>query len=98
MKPPDLVFPEDFEEYAWEIEAKGWFLCPVRVGGRTADVTFYDPARLAQDVSADHASGVPFAVTRLVVIERVTADRMREALGLLPENFFADLTPNQPGS
>ncbi|GHH71568.1 hypothetical protein [Promicromonospora soli] len=96
MKPPELVLPEDFGEYAWEVEAKGWFQCPVRAGGQTANVTFYDPARLAQDVSADHASRVPFTVTRLVVIERVTADLMREALGLLPEEFFADPTSNQP--
>ena len=49
---PELILPIDFPSYEWEVESKGYFCdATVRVGGRTLMVTFFDPARLAQDIA-----------------------------------------------
>ena len=46
-----LTLPEDFEDYAWEAEAKGVFWdTSARIGDREVTVTFYDPVRLSQDI------------------------------------------------
>jgi hypothetical protein len=48
-----VEFPEGFEGYAWEHEAKGWLQGAVAIiDGRRYALTFYDPTRLSQDIEA----------------------------------------------
>ncbi|SEE94928.1 hypothetical protein [Jiangella alba] len=86
---PELRLPGDFPDHAWEVEAKGWFAAEVALpGGGTRTVTFYDPVRLRQDVEADLDAGRPVSITRLIVVERVTADLMARAVASLPGGFL----------
>ncbi|PZF85182.1 hypothetical protein [Jiangella anatolica] len=85
----ELRLPADFGDYAWEVEAKGWFPADVTApDGTTYRVTFYDPVRLRHDVEADLAAGRTVPIARLIVVERVTADHMARAVARLPESFF----------
>ncbi len=84
-----LVLPEDFLEYAWEVEAKGVFWGgSVELASRRFGVTFYDPVRLEQDVRDEVASGRPVAISRLLVIARLTVAEMEAAVQAAPEEFF----------
>lgn len=86
----ELRLPDDFDDYAWEVEAKGWFPADVAVrDGGVHQVIFYDPVRLRQDVEADLAESRPATFARLVVVERVTATAMTHAVANLPAEFFA---------
>lgn len=85
---PELVLPPDFDEYAWEVEAKGYCPASASVGERSVEVTFYDPTRLAQTIADDLTAGRSFAEHRLFVVPRVTRDAMREALRAAPIQLF----------
>jgi hypothetical protein len=77
----ELVLPTDFDDYAWELESKGYFgEAAVRIGDQQVGVTFYEPTRLSQDIAEELAAGRPFAVPRLLVLERVTLENMRFAV------------------
>lgn len=84
-----LVLPPDFDDYAWEVEAKGvlWDAA-VRISGRACPITFYDPVRLQQDVSEVLADGRDFSAIRLLVVKRVTLENMREAVNRAPAELF----------
>lgn len=86
----ELVFPPDFQEYAWEVEAKGVFWdATVRVGDLTLPVIFYDPVRLAQDVQEELAVRPAFVARRLLVVPAVTVENMRRAVSSAPTEFFS---------
>ena len=74
----DLHLPADFEDsYALE---KGYYSgARLSFGGRTYSLTFYDPVRLAQDVSAEQEHGAIFFEPNLVVVERVDRKRIEAA-------------------
>lgn len=81
---PALLLPDDFDDYAWEIEAKGVFLnVGVRLGDRIVNVTFYDPVRLQQEIESDLLAGRAFAVERLRVVSKVTRENMQAAIANL---------------
>lgn len=80
-----LVVPEDFDGYAWEVEAKGVFWdATIKGGGPQFSVTFYDASRLAQDIAAEIAAGRPFIVQRLIVVKRITREAMVQAVESIP--------------
>ncbi len=84
-----LVLPTDFPEYAWEVAAKGVFWdAKVVVEGTPVPVTFYDPARLSQDVSEELTERVGFELRRTLVIPALTEDNMRRAVDRAPDEFF----------
>lgn len=86
---PILRLPDDFEDYAWEVEAKGVFWdARVVLGGLELPVTFYDPVRLAQDVEEDVESQRSFAVRNLIVVGRLTIEEMTTAIAALAPGFF----------
>lgn len=86
---PILRLPDDFEDYAWEVEAKGVFWDAwIALGGLELPVTFYDPVRLAQDVEEDVKSQRSFAVRHLIVVGRLTIEEMTTAVAALPPGFF----------
>jgi hypothetical protein len=65
----EIEFPEGFDDYAWEVESKGWLSgVVVTIGDRRFSVTVYDPIRLAQEIrDAMDRSGAFFEHNLLVV-------------------------------
>ncbi|MGL5829753.1 MAG: hypothetical protein ACRC0L_09325 [Angustibacter sp.] len=84
-----LVLPQDIEDYEWELESKGYFLgAAVLVGEQMLSVTFYEPVRLAQDIAEELSASRVFAVRRLLIVEKVTLEHMREAVVRAPSEVF----------
>lgn len=85
----ELVLPADFDDYAWEVESKGYFAeASVRIGQRVVSVEFYEPVRLAQDVTEGLTAARPFVVARLIVLDRVTRKNMLAAVAKAPATMF----------
>lgn len=86
---PILKLPDNFEDYAWEVEAKGVFWdARLVLDNAELSVTFYDPVRLAQDVEEDVKSQGCFVVQNLIVVRRVTIEDMTSAVAALAADFF----------
>lgn len=86
-----IIPPADFDEYDWRLtESKGYLDVDVELGdGRVAQVSFYDPVRLAQDIEAEFDEGsVPVSWKRLIVVRTVTPETLQQALDALPAGFF----------
>ena len=87
-----LELPADFDAHAWEVEAKGvLFDVVLRVAGERVTLVFYDPIRLAQDVSACVDAGRIFFEGHVVVVPRVT----REAIEAAAASVAAQLAAKQ---
>jgi hypothetical protein len=85
-------WPDDFDDYAWEVESKGWFDgVTVEWNGASIRPVFYDPVRLSQAISDELAGGLFFRESNLVVIENVTRDHMDAAIAALSEEDLARL-------
>jgi len=79
-----FVLPADFDDYAWEVEAKGWFSeARMTVSGKHYRLNFYDPVRLAQTIEGDLQEGPVFFEPNLVVVPTVTKSNMERAVKLL---------------
>ncbi len=77
----EVILPDDFGEYAWEVEAKGVFWdVRLRYRGREFALTFYEPERLAQDIRAELDGSAAFCEQNLVVVEKVTKEHMESAV------------------
>lgn len=80
-EPPMLVLPEDFDDYAWEVEAKGVFWeVRLRYDGLEYPLTFYEPVRLAQDISDQLKASPVFFEQNLMVVPKVTREAMELAV------------------
>ena len=92
MPEHELELPEDFAEYEYEYEAKG-YLAGARIlrGGEHAQVVFYDPVRLAQDIEDELAAGNCPAYPNLVVVPEITKQSITRAVESLAESDFAEL-------
>lgn len=76
-----LILPSDFDEYAWEVEAKGWFSdVMVNVAGKAYKLNFYDPARLNQEIEDDLSGKVAFVGGNLVVVRSVNRANIEVAV------------------
>jgi len=85
----ELVLPPDFEDYAWEVEAKGVFWdATVRMGDASVAVTFYDPARLSQEIIDELNDRSSFELLRTLVVPSVTEKEMRDAVARASLGFF----------
>ncbi|CAN1576165.1 hypothetical protein MCELHM10_03905 [Paracoccaceae bacterium] len=72
-----LALPADFDDYAPDLEAKGWFGDAVLiVSGRRFRLCFYDPVRLAQEIESEFERGAEFFEPNLVVIPSITKQKM----------------------
>jgi hypothetical protein len=93
-----LQFPPGFEDYEWEVEAKGWLPGVVAViDERRYTLTVYDPARLAQDVDDVLKEGRPFFEPNLVVVASVTRESIASAIQeIVQTGRLVDLRPD-PG-
>jgi hypothetical protein len=82
-----LVFPEGFDDYAWEVESKGWFgEARLTFMGRSYRMNFYEPVRLAQEIEAELERGSPFFEPNLVVVPSVTRQNMETAVEFLVQS------------
>jgi hypothetical protein len=76
-----LELDETFDDYAWETEAKGWFPNAIAiVDQRRYRITFYDSARLAQDIADELKAAEVFFEPNLVVVPSVTRQNMENAI------------------
>ncbi len=75
-----IDLPEDFEEYAWEVSAKGWFQATVIIHETSYTLTFYDLVRLIQEVESSHADSAQFFARNLVILETVGRSQMETAV------------------
>ncbi|CAM4095574.1 hypothetical protein [Corallococcus exiguus] len=91
-----LEFPPGFEDYAWEVEAKGWLPGVVAViHGRRYTLTVYDPARLTQGVDEALKGGRAFLERNLVVVASVTRERIVSAIQeIFQTGRVSDLRPD----
>lgn len=76
-----LSFPADFEDYQSEWESKGWFRgATLVVSGERYVLSFYDPARLHQEIADELQKQVVFAEPNLLVIATVTRENIEKAV------------------
>jgi hypothetical protein len=81
-----LDFPEGYEEYACEVESKGWFGdARLSFSGRRYRLNFYDPVRLAQEIESELQRGRCFLEPNLVVVRSLTRPNMEAAAAQLIE-------------
>lgn len=86
-----LNLPADFDDHAWEVEAKGWFGgAQLKAAGKTYKLNFYDPVRLAQEIEAVLATGRVFFEPNLVVVKSVTRGEMEQAAESLMSSVLLD--------
>ncbi|WP_271200024.1 hypothetical protein [Methylopila turkensis] len=86
MTPADacLVLPVDFDECASIVRCKGWFSdVKAIVGGARYSLTFYDPARLGQEIENEMEARGIFFEKNLIVVRSVTRSNMEKALVFL---------------
>lgn len=96
MTTHELVLPEDFQGYAWEVASKGWFSGAVllHLNNRYL-LTFYDPVRLGQEIRDVLRRQPLFIEPNLLVVESITEAAMRKAVDYavaegLVRNFVAE--------
>jgi hypothetical protein len=101
LTPYGIEFPEGFNDYAWEAEAKGWLQGAIAIiEGRRYRVTFYDPTRLAQDIEDELKGAAVFLERNLVVVQSVTRAKMEAAIDVVARTGRqSDMVPEaeEPG-
>jgi hypothetical protein len=76
-----IEFPEGFDEFEWEVEAKGWLQgVVVTIDRRRYKVTFYDPTRLAQDIEGELQERSVYLESNVLVVQSVTRANMQKAV------------------
>jgi len=84
MQDYSLNFPEDFDDYEWEVSAKGCFSeASLTVAGIRYRLSFYDAIRLQQEIESALESGIVFFEPNLLVIKAVDKAKIEEAVELL---------------
>ncbi|SFX46658.1 hypothetical protein SAMN03097694_2324 [Janthinobacterium lividum] len=79
-----LVFPDDFDDYEWEVTAKGCFSeVFLTVTGICYRLSFYDATRLRQEIDSALDSGQMFFEPNVLVIKKVDKEQMEKAAELL---------------
>ena len=82
-----LVLPDDFDDYEWEVTAKGYFPeARMKVSGKQYRLNFYDPVRLRQEIESRLKGGTLFFEPNLVVVPSVTKLLMHHAADLLVQS------------
>ena len=93
-----FVLPADFDDYAWEVEAKGCFAeTMMTVAGKRFRLNFYDPVRLSQEIESELERGAAFFEPNLVIVRSVTKSDMQQAAEMLAQSGqAATLVPEEP--
>lgn len=77
-----LELPDDFDDYSWEVESKGWFsLAVAEIDNNRYEINFYDPVRLSQEIESEfeYTSSV-FYEKNLLIIPTVDRIHMEKAI------------------
>ncbi|MFO1111434.1 MAG: hypothetical protein U1E61_19855 [Bradyrhizobium sp.] len=75
-----LELPADFENYAWEVKAKGWFSeARIITAERRYKINFYDLTRLTQHIKDEFERGQIFFEPNLVIVQSITPACMQRA-------------------
>lgn len=75
-----LALPSNFEEYEWEVTAKGTFSeAQLIVAGKHYRLNFYDATRLGQEIQSEFERGGVFFEPNLVIVQSVTKTDMERA-------------------
>ena len=81
MDPIIIEYPPGFDDYAWEIEAKGWLGNIVAIiQGTRYTLNVFDATRLAQEIHHDLQVGHMFVERNLVVVGSVNRASIESAL------------------
>ena len=88
----EIIFPNDFADYEFEYEAKGYLAGAKLVfGEREAELVIYDPVRLAQEIS-DEVDRVGYLVCpNLLVVPEVTGEAISKAVEYLSHSQFSEI-------
>jgi hypothetical protein len=78
-----INFQDDFDDHAWEVEAKGWIALSVEKDSKTVALTFYDHVRLRQEIDDAIAESRVFFETNIVVVPSVTRANIERAVNVL---------------
>ncbi|MDR6539660.1 hypothetical protein J2739_005459 [Variovorax soli] len=91
-----LELPKDFDDYEWEVVAKGCFTgVKLIVAGVTHSLNFYDPIRLGQEMTDELRGEDIFYEPNLIVVRSVQRLAMERAVELLMNSGrFKSLTPD----
>jgi len=82
-----LELPADFENYAREVEAKGWFSeARIITAERRYKISFYDLARLTQQIEGEFERGQIFFEPNLVIVQSITPACMERAAAELVQS------------
>ncbi len=97
MKTFSIIFPDDFENYAWEVEAKGWFNdVVVEVDGERFRIAFYDIARLSQDIEYELSVKAAFFEKNIVALKFVNRESIERAIEFIAaSDGFARMKPEE---
>lgn len=92
-----IEFPEGFDDFAWEVESKGWLQGAIAViAGRRYSVMFYDPSRLTQDIESELKQNAVFFERNLIVVPSVTRTHMEAAIEVIARTGrYIDMTPEE---
>ncbi|UXI65976.1 hypothetical protein [Tahibacter amnicola] len=90
-----FVLPPDFSDYEWEVTAKGHFSgATIAAAGAEYRLSFYDAARLSQEVASELDRGMAFFEPNLIVISSVNRREMEDAAyGLIRSGQLSALVP-----
>jgi hypothetical protein len=81
-----IELPTDFDDYAWEVESKGWLNdIVVSFEGVRYRVVFYDPTRLAQDIDEDLEENAVFLESNILVVKTVNRNYMEKAIEFIAQ-------------
>lgn len=75
-----VIYPDGFEEYAWELYYKGHFQAQAVVDGNLIDVNFYDKHRLQQDTKLCEEIGNTLFAKNIIVVTSVDKQNMDAAI------------------
>jgi hypothetical protein len=79
-----LVIPDDFDDYSWEVESKGWFNGAMAIfEGVHYRVVFYDPIRLAQEIEDELKENSVFFESNRLVVNAVNRKHMEKAIEVM---------------
>ena len=95
MSAYSFILPHDFDDYEWEVTAKGYFSwARIIVSGKQYSLNFNDAVRLNQEIESSFGSDDVFFEPNLVVVLSVTKLEIEEAVEqLVLSNRLILLTP-----
>jgi len=82
-----VILPCDFDEYGWEVEAKGWFdTASVEFDGQVIEISIYDPTRLKQEIEDALSTNRVFVERNIIVVSTVNRASIEAAVKFLYES------------